>query len=666
MKIVLFFLTAIGVLFGAIYFVAFTASGNALLIPTIEQKLNESLHVDAKIERFRLRPDAIELILALTEQNKVAIEGTFSAFTESFDIAYDVMFDDLTQLRPITKEKLYGRLYTDGTVRGDMKNIAINGKSDIASSQTTYDVKLVDFNPVSIVAEVAGARSEELLAMIGKAPYALAKLDIDAAMRSIDPKNLDGDVKVTLEEGIVDTKLMRRDFNLTLPKTAFAMHADAKLRAEDIDYALDFNSNLAKILSKGVVSPETLAMDLTYNLACKELALLKPITDAPLRGKLNLKGSVKGDKKRLHVKGSSDIAASKTAFSATLRNFAPKSIQATIAHLQLPKLLYMVEQPHYLHGGKLDATIDIADADMKNLSGSIISKITEIRTDGAVMQKTFDFAAKPDITMALTTKSHLKGSLIDTKLDADGNLFALHVKSATFDTKKATLASDYRMTLKDLRKLYFVTEQKMRGAITFTGELQKDSRDLYLRAFSKAFDGTIDAKLEKGILKAKLTKLQTLRLLYTLYYPEIFASSLNGDLRYVLKTQKGLLDANLSNGKFTKNQMADLLKRYAKYDLYKDMFEAKLGSKLTPTRIDTALDMRGGAITIKDDDMILYPKTKRIKSELHVIANRHPVTFKLSGNIDKPNIEVDASELIKKEASKAIEKEIGKLLKGLF
>ncbi|MEA1918558.1 MAG: hypothetical protein U9N52_01855 [Campylobacterota bacterium] len=834
-------LTLLVLIVALVYTLAFTSIGNGILAPIVEKKINESLHVKSKLETFELDSSAFNIILALTPKNKITVVGNYGLFSQSFNISYRLRLNNLEALKPLTKERLYGKFHTEGTVIGDLAKIDIKGSSDIASSQTRYDVTLTDFNPSSIKAIINGAKTEELLALVGKAPYAISTLHVNADMSSVDPQNLQGDLNIALKDGHIDAALMQRDFNLTLPKTRFTLTQKAELRGQDINYNTLFESNLAKILSSGVVSPqplktdlsyeinfeelallqpitnaplrgpfstkgsvkgdealmkvlgssdiaqsktaydielkalkpskvlatikdaklekllymggqnayatamlnadvklenldpknlqgiaklslkegqinpklmkrdfnvtlpqtafvfesstqlkgkdvaydiflnsnlaeirsqgelqpETMAMDLNYQLNIEMLELLKPITNAPLRGAFNLKGTAKGDKKSLHVKGSSDVANSDTRFKAELIEFKPKTLNATIKNLKLAKLLYMLEQPHYLQEGILNTTVAIKDASSEQLDGTVSTRITKGLIDAKATAKAFEFKPMPRITFDAQTDSVLKGTTVTTKLDVNSNIMTIDVASATFDLKDSSIKSDYVMKLLDLSKLYFVTEQEMIGDIAFNGEFKKD-KDLDFTAHSKTLDGTIDAHLHNDDFTAELKNLQTLKALHMVLYPEIFKSSLNGTLKYNLALKKGSLDSKLSNGQFTQNEMGDLLKQYAQYDLYAERFETTLKSDITSKRIISNVMMKGGTVSISDKKMLLAVKSKQIKSDLNVVINNNPVTIKLRGNVKKPDVKIDANELIQREAGKAIEKELGNLLKGLF
>ena len=47
-------------------------------------------------------------------------------------------------------------------------------------------------------------------------------------------------------------------------------------------------------------------------------------------------------------------------------------------------------------------------------------------------------------------------------------------------------------------------------------------------------------------------------------------------------------------------------------------------------------------------------------------ANGNPITVTLKGNINKSNVGINAEELMKKEATKAVKKQLSKALKDFF
>jgi hypothetical protein len=51
---------------------------------------------------------------------------------------------------------------------------------------------------------------------------------------------------------------------------------------------------------------------------------------------------------------------------------------------------------------------------------------------------------------------------------------------------------------------------------------------------------------------------------------------------------------------------------------------------------------------------------------IDIVANKNALSIILTGDTSAPKVTVDAKELIKTEGEKAVKKELGNLLKGLF
>ncbi len=673
MKIIGWLLGIIVLLVGVIYTMLFTSLGNGIMKPLIETEIQKQVHLPSRLERFSMGMNGLDILLELTPKNTIALKGTYSLFTQTFDVDYDVSLRELSSLKSLTKKELNDSFYTDGNVKGDMKFVKVIGKSDVAKSNTTYKVELHDFNPTSIIAKVSNLDLASLLHILGEKKYADAAVNLNVNFKNITPHKLDGDILLLTKEGRINRAVMKKDFNIALPRTLFSMNLDAKLQGDDVDYKYLLKSNLAKISSSGKVKPEPLHVAIKYGLDVAQLAVLKPITGADIRGNLRLSGTVNGSKEKMTVDGRSDIADSKTTFTAVLKDFQPKSVQANIKDLKLQKLLYMIKQPHYADA-LFDLDVAISNADVKNLQGTVKSRIKNGLLDSKYLSKAYEFKTlMPRSTFHATTTTTLHKNNIDTKADIFSTLADLYVKKAHFDMKDASLKSDYKVKVHNLNNLFFATQRHLKGNFIGTGEIKK-AKDLDLTLHSDIAGGKVDAKLHNDDFHADINKLRTLEILDMLIYPKIFKSDIDAELNYNLVAQKGNLKGFLSNGTFTRNQVLDLTKQYAHIDLYKQLFKGDVSANINKENILASLDLKSNTSSITTKDTYLNSKTKRIKSVIDINANGNPLVVKLSGNVEKPKVQVDASKILKKEATKAVTKElkkhlgkdVGNLLKGLF
>ncbi|EQB40104.1 hypothetical protein M947_03520 [Sulfurimonas hongkongensis] len=682
MKIIAWILGIIFSLIFLAYIIAFTSFGNSIIAPTIELKIKEQTKMDSKLSTFSLSMSEIDVILEISEQNIIKIKGNYSLFSQSFDLNYKVELNNLASLKPLTNVELRNSLFTNGKVKGDMAFMNIDGVSDVASSTTTYHIELKDLNPTSIIAKINGAKLDELLEMGAQKNYADAKINLDVNFKNIVPNALDGDVVLKTKNGSLNTKVMRDDFNISIPpKTAFAMGLNAKLKGADIIYSYELASNLFKVTSSGSLTPTPLKLNVKYALDIKELELLKPLSGVDVRGSLKVDGTAKGVKEKLIVDAISDVASSETVVLATLEDFETKSVKARIKHLDIAKALFMLKQPHY-SDGKFFLDADITNARASKLKGEITTSISDGLLDSNYITKTYEFKSKmPRTLFKLDTKTSLDADRAISKVDLDSSLANLNIKNAVVNIKSGKIKSDYKLNIPNLDSLYFATAQHLRGSLSANGDFTQ-GEDMTLNLYSKVAGGELVAKLHNDDLKADIKNIQTLDALHMLIYPEMFKSSLDAKLDYNLALKKGKLRGQLKDGEFTKNEMLDLIKQYARIDMYAERFKGDVSADINVDKITASLELKSNTSSIKTKDTKLDTKANSIDSKIDIVANKHPISVTLWGNISSPKVSVDAKELIKKEAQKVIkkevnkiiekevgkslDKEVGKLLKGFF
>ncbi len=673
MKFLGVFLGLLAVVIIGIYILAFTGVGNSIVHPMVEQKIQEATGIKAKLSTFSLSMNEFSIVLELDSQNIVYVNGNYSLSTKAFNAAYRVKLDRLENLRELAQAEIGGVFHTQGSVKGDMAFIEIDGKSDVASSKTTYHVELREFNPTSIIAKVKNADLSELLFLAGEKSYADADVDLNVNFKNIKPQELDGDISLVTSNGLLNTKVMKKDFDIVIPKTAFAMNLDAKLDGDEVNYKYRLKSNIANLASSGKVTPQPLKADITYFLDVSELAVLKAIAGADVRGQLKLNGKVKGTKEKMIVDGKTDLASSDTTFSAVLKEFTPTSLKGKIRGLKLQEMLYMVKQPHYTDG-LLDMDMDITDLRSGKLKGSVVSSISDGVLDSKFLTKEFAFKhAMPHTSFKAKTVTKLNGNIADTNVNFDSTLADLDIKSVKFNISDSSIVSDYTANIPKLDNLYFVSDQHMRGGLKLNGEFKK-AKDLDFTAHTNVAGGDIDANLHNDDFHADLKEINTIKLLNMLIYPEVFDSSIKAKIDYNLASQKGYFDGHVVNGKFTQNEMLDLTRQFAKVDMYKEIFEGDVNADINKEKIVAALYLVGRTSHIRTKDAKLDTKKNTVDAKIDVNANNNTLKVKLSGNINSPKVEVDAGKLLEDQAKKALQKklgdklgeDVGNILKGFF
>jgi len=365
--------------------------------------------------------------------------------------------------------------------------------------------------------------------------------------------------------------------------------------------------------------------------------------------------------KNMIVESNSDLASSDTMLRLVLKDLKPSSVVASVKNLNIKKLLYMLNQPHYADG-ILSMEADITNLDINNLQGNIKTNIENALLDSEYISKEYKFkSVMPRTTFNLATVTKLNESIVDSKVNFNSNLASLDIKSVKFNVKDSSFTSDFIATLPNLDMLFFVTDQHMRGAITANGDIKK-AKNLDLNIYTNVANGNIDVKLHNDELTASVNKVRTLELLHMLNYPEIFKANLDAKVNYNLAQSKGKMDGHLVDGKFTNNQLFNLVKDNTKLDLYKEHFAGDVSAMLNKENIIASLDLKSPRVSIKTKDTKLNTKTLTINSRVDLNINENKIGANITGNLNKPKVKLDLIDIIKNRAKK----EIKKFLKKFF
>ncbi len=648
-----------------VYVAVFTPIGNGFIKPFVESKIEEKTHMESKFSTFLFNTTDFEMVLMLNQNNSIKVKGNYSLFSRSLNFSYEVGFQNLQSLSKLVGTPLNGTFFTNGTVKGDLAFMNIDGMTDIGNSKSAYHATLADLTPASFSMKMRDAKLASLLHLFSKNPYATADVDLEVNFKNLISHEMDGEITLKSKNGKIDPRYMKSDFNVTIPATTFSMNLNAKLKGDDVDYRYDFLSNLFKISTSGKIVPQPLKADVVYALNIQDLEVLKPITGADIRGALKLEGEAKGDKERLVLKGKSDIAASDTTFEILLKDFEPASIIAKVENLKVEKLLYMLKQPHYSDGTlSLDAEID--NARSGKLAGEILTTLKEGVLDSAYLSKAYEFkSAMPTTTYSLTATTLLGGDTLDTKVDFNSNIANLDMQSAKFDIKEKSFKGDYFVEIADLNKLFFISNHHMRGSLSANGDISK-AKDLEVTLHSNTADGKIDAKLYNDDFHADISSVKTKKLLYMFIYPEMIDAMLNAKLDYNLAQRKGVLAAKVAKAKFEKNQTFDAIKEFAKFDMYKEFFNGDVNAKIDQENVLASLDLRSIDAAIKVKEAKLNTKTKQINSDITLQVKKDEFNATLKGDIGSPKVTIDFEKFMKTEAGKNVQEKINKEVDKLF
>lgn len=342
--------------------------------------------------------------------------------------------------------------------------------------------------------------------------------------------------------------------------------------------------------------------------------------------------------------------------------------------LHIEEGLYTLNQPLYAKG-KVDIEGNITDISMENLAGKIVTTIYEGEINNKIVNETFELKFLTPKKFEGKIDTLLKPMLIDNQINLKTSIANLAVSSAKINLKDNAIKSDYEVVVEDLNHLYDLTQMKLLGDIKLNGEIKK-AKDLEVTGISHTLNGTVDFTLLNNDFNAKINAIDVVELTKMMLYPSFFDSKANAVLDYNLVTQKGVLNANLSNGQFLKNEFSTMINTLARFDLTKEIYKnVDIQSQINKKVIQSVVAMESPYTAIDVPQSKLDLEAQTIDADLNLKIKKLEVASKITGNIKRPNIKIDTSKLLENKAKEKLEEKIkeklgddedmNKLIKGL-
>lgn len=637
-------------------FMLFTPQGNAILKPIIQSQIDKYTPIKLDLETFSLGFSRVDMLIRHNDDIAITLNGTFSLFSQTLNLALKVDARDISVLGELVDTPLQGSFVINTTLQGQLNHLIINTTSDIAKSFTDIHIVVRDFAPSLIRAQIKDAQIKEFLAMAGFKPYANGSLNLSADFSQ--DSELKGNANVQITQGVVDSALIKKDFGIEVGKATFTTTLDAFFEANELHHNFVFGSNIGNIHLTGQTKPFENSTTANYDIRLSDLSALTPLAGMPIRGSLNTKGTIKGDLKSLLIQGDSDIANSDTSYSLTLNDLTPALLTLQTKDLQVDTLLWMIHLPKYA-SMKLEAHSQISDF----AQGFTTTTSLELKgtSNNAVIQKEMGLDM-PQSNFTLTSQVNIakgKGE-VDSSLRSD--LGDIKLEKTMIDLHKMHFEVPYLTTIPNLKKLKFLTGIELVGDFEAKGKA-KLADSLYVDFHTQSLGGNLKARLEGNKLHAMMENLNTTKVFTMVQLPLVFSSDINGKLEYDTLTEKGTLKALLNNGQLMPSRLTALVEQYLKIDITKEVYQdAGLNATINKRRINADIGLKSDNTTIYAQGAELDLDNDSINADLKFHIKDQYVYLKTKGKLSSPAITIDASDLIKSEAKKAINKEVNKAL----
>ena len=646
------------------YSIVFSKFGNELIASYIENKVNNpQQNIKFKVTNFRLRVDSLDFNAVINENSNISVNGALSIWNRWVDLKYDIKITDLSILNNLINQNLKSELFTNGVFKGDNQSAIIQGFSNIANSETKYNLVLKDFKIKDILLELKNAKIDELLNFMNKPHYLNGDLTINANIRNIDNNNLDGKLIANISKGQLENDVINKEFNQTFSSK---INIDGDIEASFLGKNAEIKTQLLTsignlILEKTLVDLEKDRVVSDYKFEVKNLQKLESVLGRKLIGDFNTTGNILYDNLILSVDGNSDIFESSTVFRFKLEDNIAKDISFKVENTKIEKLLDFLNEPIYATGD-LNVQGEIQNSKLEELSGTIISKISNAKLVNEVVNAVFKQELKTPVNFEMALNNQFIPNKIVSQMVLNSSIANLSAENAIYDLVEGVLKSDYLLKISSLDNLKDFTKTKLRGKLDIKGELEKKDMFLFATGKSSVLGGKLDFTLKNDDLTASLNDVSVKELSYMMYKPEFFNSRGDFSLNYNTITKQGNLVGKFFNGSFLPNDLALLINHLAKFDLTKEIYETvDLNSDINDNLLTSNFLMKSENTQIESKEAITDFDKNFIDAKLNTQIKNRSFNLSLMGEMNKPKISLGAEELLKNEIDRKLEKNRDKI-----
>ncbi len=616
------------------------------------KKYNLLLPKDEKLSLLFNAKVVGKKILSTGDINTTTVKLKVKKLISSLDFSiaklyFSTYIEDLSRLNSLVKQKLKGSLALDGIAyfnkKKNIKQALLTTKSFDGEVKATYSNNKAKL----LLKDVSLAKIEHKLSL----PTYLTQGKINA---KVNVKNLESyESDFTFKSNFT---LNQKLFKVVLPSYKYRLKSSGKFENLALLSQTNLDSSYMTLtLKETKYSLLNKRLKSKFNLTIFDLKSLEKLTKAPLRGKLNLYGSLTLLSKDI------TLNAFTKSFSGLLSlQYNKDRLKVKLKELSLKKILYILNQATLIKSGTISGFINLDSIKAKR--GKVVLE-SKALINNDILEKVYNISFGKDINLYAKTKNtileknRLKG---DISLKTKGAIFNLY--DYVYNIKSSSLKSKYALDFKDLSILNKPLKQKLKGTLKVVGELSKSGKYIFLSGNALKFDGTINFLLKGNKFTLNAAGLSIVKIADMFSQPRKFDGVAKVDLNYNLSSKKGKFNIIIDNARFLNSQLVDTLKRYLNFDVSQELFHKVLiDGNINDNIVIFNLATKSRKVKINIYQGKIDIKAKTIYAKVRVHFNGNDYNFIVKGPLDDPHFKISYSGVLKKKVEKKLKKELEKL-----
>ncbi|AII14773.1 hypothetical protein CIG1485E_0935 [Campylobacter iguaniorum] len=556
MKILAYVFAIFVALFTLIYAVLFSSAGNKLLKPYIENYATQKSGIPIKLSSFTLTSSTLNTTININQDLNLDINASFNLFSQSFDMSYKLSAATLKNFGLNWAKEVS----LSGNANGKLKNFIANGSGIVAGSDIKFSSRVLDFAPKELKLDAKGLNIDELLVLANQKPYATGKLNLVADIAYKD-QNQSGNAKLMTVSSYLNSKLIKDDFNITLPANfALNLSSDIAIQNQIVHAKTVLSTPIAVAAALNTLyDMDKNEITSDFNLGIPNLAKLEPIIKQKLNGEILLKGNAKAVQGKLDYLDA-DIKGLGGTVSAKLKD---SQIDAQIKNLKLSQILKLASIAP-LADGDINGIVKINELNEPALmSGTANLQISKANLKSSELNKIIDSSLKSNIDFALNTNINIDKGLVKSNSSLNSDLLQVSTLNANYDLNTKNSNISLKADVSDLGKFKEIINQELNGKLSLQADAKLKADKLEnLNLLSNAFGGEIKASLQGQNLKASVKNASLHDLFVLTNQKPLGDGVINADINLStidIKNLNGNGVLSITNGKLNQKNMSELL-----------------------------------------------------------------------------------------------------------
>lgn len=478
------------VVFGSLWLLLFTSTGNGIIKPWLESYLQNYVP-EAKLEAFSLRPDQTQLTLSLQQNARLEVDAITNVWQKSALGTWRLHATDLSELQALLPIALAGALSSEGRFIVSPNALEVDGKVQLPHSLVHITAQQANTNsPIS--AQVSGDMALTDLSTLLKQPHiasGTAKLAASAEIPRQRPLQLNGQAMLNLTDG----KLHHQAFNAlteqALPQDVnFQLNSQTEILSGNSLTQLKLNSDLANMqLTDARYQLGGNQFNTQHSLIMNDLTRLAFITQTPLHGSIKVTGDAdyQFNTKALKVTANSDTLGGRVTTQLVNQQFNAQL--QDLSAVKVSKLLGMKPVFKSRLDGKLAYALDQQQGDFSALltDGQILPNDVS-----ALLNQAARFDITREVYKTVTTSGQIRQKVITADLDMQSNLTHITSQAARIDLAQSQLDVLLNVDVQGLK-----LPVRLKGALTspdvsadFSGVLEQSLKHNAEKAAQEAIE----------------------------------------------------------------------------------------------------------------------------------------------------------------------------------